>query len=296
MTSPTLSALSNLLRGVVRRRGERRPYGAAPLALAIAVALSGVASAEQAGPQGAAVAAQPAVLRVGVSAGPYGDILREAAKLAAGQGLKVEVIEFSDWNQPNAALQSGDIDLNNFQHRPYLASQIKARGYGIEALDPSIVVPAGIYSSKYAKATDIPAGATAAIPNDPSNAARALFLFQQAGLIKLRAGAGADATVADIADNPKGLKFTEIDAAQLARSLDDVAAAFVSNNYAFLAGLDQKKALALETASSDWSLVFAARADRKDDPAVKRYIALYRSEPVKLFIAEKFKGTILPTW
>ncbi len=235
-------------------------------------------------------------LKVGVSAGPYGDILREAAKLAAKEGLKVEVIEFTDWNQPNAALQAGDIDLNNFQHRPYLAAQVKARGYKIVALDPSIVVPAGIWSTTYAKAADIPAGSKLAIPNDPSNAARALFLFQQLGLITLKPGSDASATVLDIAANPKHFQFVELDAAQLARALDDVPAAFVTNNYAYLAKLDPKKALIEEGANSQWTLVFAAREDRRDDPRIRRYIALYRSPDVKAFVQERFKGNILPTW
>lgn len=240
--------------------------------------------------------AEAKALKVGVSAGPYGDILREASRIAEKEGLKVEVVEFSDWNLPNAAVQSGEIDFNNFQHRPYLANQVKARNYTIVPLDTSIVVPAGIYSSKFTKIADIPAGAKLGIPNDPTNAARALFLFQQTGIIKLRDGAGVDATVRDVAQNPKNVTFVELDAAQLARSLDDVAAAFVSNNYAHLAGLDQKKALLVEGADSQWTLVFAARADRKDDPAIKRYIEIYRSPEIKAFIDKAFKGSILATW
>jgi len=253
---------------------------------------------------GAALLATPALLRaqpagrlkVGVSAGPYGDILREAGKLARAQGIEAEIIEFTDWNLPNAALQAGDIDLNNFQHRPYLSAQAKARNYRIVPLDPSIVVPAGIYSSKVQRLADIPAGARIAIPNDPSNAARALFLIQEAGLIRLKAGADVNATVLDVAENPRRIAFVELDAAQLARSLDDVAAAFVTNNYAFLAGLDQKKALKLEGADSLWTLVFAAREDRRDDPLIRRYIAHYRSPEVKAFIEKRFAGTILATW
>lgn len=235
-------------------------------------------------------------LKVGVSAGPYGDILREAARIAEKEGLKVEVIEFTDWTQPNVALNSGDIDLNNFQHRPYLANQVKARGFQIIPLETSIVVPAGIYSSKFTKLADIPAGAKVAIPNDPTNSARALYLFQQAGLIKLKEGAGISATPADIVENPKKLSFIELEAAQLPRSLDDVAAAFVSNNYAHLAGLDQKKALALEGVDSQWTLVFAAREDRKDDPRIRRYIDIYRSAEVKAFVDKAFAGSILATW
>lgn len=248
--------------------------------------------------QGAANSHPQAVksLKVGVSSGPYGDILREAAKIADKEGLKVEVIEFTDWTQPNAALNVGDIDVNNFQHRPYLANQVKTRGYKLVPLDPSIVVPAGIWSSKFNKAADIPTGAKVAIPNDPSNLARSLFLFQQAGLVKLRDGASVNAVVADIADNPKKLTFIELDAAQLPRSLDDVAAAWVPNNYANLAGLDQKKALTLEGVDSLWTLVFAAREDRKDDPVIRRYIEIYRSPEVKTFIDKKFNGTILAAW
>lgn len=239
-------------------------------------------------------------LKVGVSAGPYGDILREAARVSEKDGLKAEIIEFSDWNQPNAALEAGDIDLNNFQHRFYLANQIKARGYKLVALDESILVPAGIYSKKYEKASDIPAGAKIAIPNDPTNAARALLLFDKLGLIKLRPNAGLSANTSDVVDNPKKLQLLEIDAAQLPRALDDVAAAFVSSNYAYLAGLDLNKALVAETSVSEsklyYTLVFAVREDRKDDPQIKKFIAAYRSEAVKNFIVAKFRGTILPAW
>ncbi|MDI4665836.1 MetQ/NlpA family ABC transporter substrate-binding protein [Xanthobacter autotrophicus] len=239
-------------------------------------------------------------LKVGVSAGPYGDILREVARLADKEGLKAEIIEFSDWNQPNAALQAGDIDLNNFQNRPYLANQIKTRNYQIVALDESILVPAGIYSKKYTSAADIPAGAKIAIPNDPTNGGRALLLFQRAGLITLKPGTGLYASVLDVAENPKKLQIVEIDAAQLPRSLDDVAAAFVSSNYAYLAGLDLNKALVAETTVEEakpyFTLVFAAREDRKDDPRIRKFIEVYRSQPVKDFTLAKFKGSILPAW
>ncbi|MGV2981046.1 MetQ/NlpA family ABC transporter substrate-binding protein [Camelimonas sp. ID_303_24] len=248
---------------------------------------------------GAAQAAQETLrktLKVGVSAGPYGDILREAAKLAAKDGVKVEVIEFSDWNLPNAAVQSGDIDFNAFQHRPYLAAQVKARGYDIVPLDAAIAVPAGLYSARHKSLASIPDGASIALPNDPSNGARALFLVQQAGLIRLRDGAGVNATIRDIVDNPKKLTFREIDAAQLARSLDDVDVAWVSSNYAHLAGLKLKDALKAEGADNDWVLVFAARADRRDDPAIRQYIAAYRSEPVRQYITQKFNGAILPAF
>jgi D-methionine transport system substrate-binding protein len=262
----------------------------------LALALSGLAFISF----GARSDAADKPLKVGVSAGPYGDILREAARLSEKEGLKAEIIEFSDWNQPNAALQAGDIDLNNFQHRFYLANQIKARDYKLVALDESILVPAGIHSKKYTNASEIPDGSKIAIPNDPTNAARALLLFEKAGVIKLKPNAGLSASLLDVVENPKKLQIVELDAAQLARSLDDVAAAFVSSNYAYLAGLDLNKAVVAETtdaaAKPYFTLIFAAREDRKDDPQIKKFIGIYRSQPVKDFIKAKFNGTILAAW
>jgi D-methionine transport system substrate-binding protein len=161
---------------------------------------------------------------------------------------------------------------------------------------PSIVVPMGIYSSRAKAAADLKPGSTIAIPNDPTNAARALFLIEKAGLVKLRDGSGLDATIADIAENPGKIKFIELDAAQLPRSLDDVDAAVITLNYAVLAGLDPSKSLVLEDDQSKWHLVWAARRDRADDARIKRYIEIYRSPEVREFVLARFKGTILPTW
>jgi len=245
-------------------------------------------------PNTAAVAADH--LKVGVSAGPYGDILREAAKLAAKEGLEVEVVEFSDWNLPNAALDAGEIDLNSFQHKPYLDNQIAARNYKLVPLETAIAVPGGIWSAKYKSLNDLPEGARLGIPNDPTNATRALFLFRDAGVIELDPSVGTKAGILDITKNQKKVQFVELDAAQLPRSLDDLDAAFVSNNYAHLAGLKREDALIQEKAESEWSIIFAAREDRKDDPLIRKYIAIYRSEPIRQFIEEKFKGSILPAF
>ncbi len=264
------------------------------------VVLGGLTATVLALPAAAQTPASDKPLKVGVSAGPYGDILREAARLSEKEGVKAEIIEFTDWNQPNAALQAGDIDLNNFQNRPYLANQVKTRGYQIVALDESILVPAGIYSNTYKSVADIPVGAKIAIPNDPTNGGRALLLFQRAGLIKLKPGTGLYASVVDVVENPKKLQITELDAAQLSRSLDDVAAAFVSSNYAYLAGLKLNTALVAETSVEEakpyFTLVFAVREDRKEDPRIRKFIEVYRSQPVKDFTLAKFQGSILPAW
>jgi len=235
-------------------------------------------------------------LKIGVSAGPYGDILKFAGEIAAKEGINVKVVEFSDYTLPNAALAQKDIDLNNFQHKPYLANQVAQRGWDLVPVAPSIIVPLAVYTSKVASLAELKKGASVSIPNDPSNGARALHLLQKAGLIKLDPKAGVKAAVLDIVENPKGLKFKEIDAAQVPRSLDDVDIAVSTLNYAVAAGLNPKTALLSEGADTEWGLWFVTRGDNKDDPVIKRYIEIYRSPAVKEFIAKKFDGTIVASW
>jgi D-methionine transport system substrate-binding protein len=235
-------------------------------------------------------------LRVGTSAGPYAVILDHVVPLAKAQGLDIKVFEFTDYTIPNEALFRGDLDVSNFQHRPYLENAIRTRGYDIVPLVTSIITPLGIYSQKLKSLADIPDGSQFAIPNDPSNGARALLLLQSAGLITLKPGADVSATVLDVATNPKRLKFLELDAAQLPRALGDVPAAAVNMNYAVSAGLDPKQALFLEGKDSRFALVFTTRAKDKDDPRVAKLIAIYRSPEVKQFILDRFGGSIIPTW
>ncbi|CAO3440022.1 MetQ/NlpA family ABC transporter substrate-binding protein [Azospirillum endophyticum] len=242
-----------------------------------------------------AASALAAPLKLGVSAGPYGEILEFTAKLAAKEGIEAQVIEFTDWNMPNAALQAGDIDANNFQHQPFLDNQVKQRGYDIVSVAKSVVVPMGVYSNKVKALADLKPGASVSIPNDPTNGARALFLLAKAGVIGLKEGAGLNTTIADVS-NPKGIKLVELDAAQLPRSLDDVDASVITLNYAVLAGLEPKKALVLEDDQSKWNLVWAVRKDRMEDPTIKRFIALYRSPEVRQFVETRFNGSIIPTW
>lgn len=236
-------------------------------------------------------------LKVGVSAGPYAEILEHVGKLyTAKEGIEVKVIEFSDYTLPNAALAQGDIDFNNFQHKPYLDNQVKNRGFDLVPVEKSIVVPLGLYSKKVKSLADIPQGGSVAIPNDPSNGARALLLLQQAGVLKVDPKVGIAATPADIIDNPKKLKIKEVDAAQLPRSLDDVDFAAVTLNYAVGAGLSPKQALLLEGVDTPWNLWFVTQKARQNDPKILKYIALYRSPEVKDFINKRFDGTIIPTW
>ena len=242
------------------------------------------------------VFAADAPLRVGASPGPFSDFLQEAAKIANAQGFPVKVIEFTEPTQINEATQAGDIDLNNFQHVPYMQKQNESRGYKIVSIKPTYVAPAGIYSAKHKSLAAFPQGAKIGIPNDPANEARALFLLQKAGLIKLKADANTNAGVADIAENPKKLNIVLLDEVQLPRVLVDIDAGVITLNKGVLAGLNPKDALLLEDKTSQWAIIWAARADRKDDPRIARFIKIFESEQIKQFIIKKFNGTVIPAW
>lgn len=237
-----------------------------------------------------------APLRVGTASGPYTDFMHEAAKIAKQQGLQVKVVEFTEPTHINEATQTGDIDLNNFQHVPYMEKQNAARGYKIVAIKPSYLSPAGIYAPKYASLKDLPNGASIGLPNDPSNEARSLYLLQQAGLITLKANAGVNAGIADITGNPRKLKFIELDAGQLPRAVQDLDAAVINLSRGILAGLKPEDAKALEDRTSQWAIIWAARADKKEDPRIRQFIQIYESDAMKQVIRTKSSGSVLPLW
>ena len=237
-----------------------------------------------------------APLRVGSTVGPYAQIMDYVATLAAKQGLPVKVVEFTDYALPNEAMKNGDIDVSMFQTRPYLDNAVKSRGYDIVPLEAAIIVPMGIYSHKIKALSELKDGDTLAIPNDPSNGARGLLLMQQAGLITLKSGVTTTASVADITANPKHLRIRELDAAQVPRSLDDMAAAAVNMSYALPAGIDPKTALVLEGAETPFSLIWTAPSKTKDDPRIRKLIGIYRSPEVKAYIQAQFNGSVIPNW
>lgn len=236
-------------------------------------------------------------IRVGVTAGPHAELMDEVKKLADKEGLKIEVVEFNDYIQPNMALSQGDIDVNSFQHEPYLKNIIKDRGYELVSLGKTVIFPMGIYSKKVKSLNELPNGATVAIPNDPTNGGRALLLLAEKGIIKLKDGAGLTATAADIAENPKNLKFKELDAAQIPRSLDDVDLAGINTNFAMTAGLNPvKDAIVLEDGNSPYANIVAVRAKDKDNPAFQKLMNIYRSDAMKSFIQDHFKGSVIAAW
>jgi len=235
---------------------------------------------------------------VGVTAGPHAQIVDVARQVAERQGLKVQPVEFTDYIQPNAGLASGELDLNVYQHVPFLEAQNKDRGYQLVAVAPAVRQQMGLYSKKVKSLAELKEGARFGIPNDPTNGSRALFVLRDQGLIKLKDGVGTRASVLDVTDNPRKLKFVELEAAQLPRSLDDLDAAAVNSNYAVPAGLSpQKDALALENPSTPYvTVVIATRQGQQNDPRVQAFVKAYQSAEVKAFIDRQFKGAYTAAW
>ncbi len=237
-----------------------------------------------------------AALKVGVSPVPHGEILTYIKdNLAEQAGLKLEIVEFTDYVQPNSALADGQLDANYFQHIPYLDEEKAAKGYKFTALKPVHIEPLGLYSKKVRSVADLPEKGVVAIPNDPSNSGRALNLLAQNGVITLRDGAGVKATQRDIVDNPKQLQFRELEAAQLPRSLDDTAASVINGNYAIETGLTPATdALALEKGDDNpYANLVVVRDGGDTDARVQKLEELLHSAEVKTFIEQKYQGSVL---
>ena len=241
----------------------------------------------------AAVLAQDKPLKIGVTAGPHAQIFEQVKKIAEKDGLKIQVVEFSDYIQPNAALAAGDLDANSYQHKPFLDQQVKDRGYKIVNVGYTVNFPIGLYSKKVKSLAELKEGARFGIPNDPTNGGRVLLVLQDKGLIKLKPEAGLKATPLDVIENPKKLKFVELDAAQLPRSLDDLDASAVNTNYALSAGLNPKDAIAQEAAKSPYVNLLAVREQDKDKPWVAKLVKAYHSEEIRKFVQAEFKGAVL---
>lgn len=240
-----------------------------------------------------------APLKVGASPVPHAEILRYVAdELAPAEGLEIEVVEFTDYVQPNVALDDGSLDANYFQTVPYLEQQEADAGYDFEPLQPVHVEPLGLYSERVDSVDALPDGATVAIPNDPTNAARALRLLEAEGLITLADTGDTAPTALDVEDNAKDLKITEVEAAQLPRSLADVDAAVINGNYAIDADLSPAQdAIALEQAEGNPNAnLVVVRAGDEDDPRIQQLDALLHSDEVRAFIQETYAGAVIPAF
>lgn len=237
-------------------------------------------------------------LKVGTIAGPETELMEVAKQVAKNKyNLDLEIIEFTDYIQPNTALNDGSIQANMFQHEPYLDQQIKSRHYTLVSIGKTFVYPMGIYSVKFKNLKDLPMNATVSIPNDPSNEGRALLLLQQARMIRLKNPLNLFATPADIQTNYQHLKFKELDAAQLARSLPDVDAAIINTNYAVPAGLSPTKdAIFLEDAKSPYANIIVIRTNEKDDPRMQQLVDAFQSPEVAAAAKKIFNDQAIPAW
>ncbi len=231
----------------------------------------------------------PNVIKVGATPDPHAAMLSQVVDQLADEGYTLEIVEFTDYVTPNEALESGELDANFYQHLPYLESANAERGYHLVSAGGIHIEPLAVYSDKHSSLDAIPDGATIAIPNDPTNEGRALLLLQSAGLITLSDGAGLEAVPADIADNPKKLSFSEIEAASLPRVLPDVDAAVINGNYAIPAGLiATRDGLFVEGADSPYVNVIAVRDGDENAPKIQALVAALKSEAVQAYVAERY--------
>ena len=270
-------------------------------ALVLTLALAGCGdNAKPAANSGsnAPAAGAKTTLKIGATPVPHAEILEIVKPLLAQQNIDLQIVEFSDYVQPNLALNDKELDANFFQHEPYLDNfvsehkEVKLKNAGGIHIEPM-----GIYSKKIKQLDALPDGASIAIPNDPTNGGRSLLLLEKAGLLKLKDGVGVKATVQDIASNPKNLKFQEVEAAQVPRTLDDVDAAVINTNFAMQVNLvPTKDALFMEDKTSPYVNIVAVREGDEKRPEIEALLKALKSKEVKDFIESKYNGAIVPAF
>jgi D-methionine transport system substrate-binding protein len=267
------------------RRGRRRAVAAVLVALGLfLLGLVAHARADE-------------VLRIAGTPGPMAEVLRHAADLAAKQGLKVQVVQFSDWVTPNVAVNEGSVEANLYEHKPFLNAAIKARHFNLVPVASAVVMPMGLFSHKLKSLDQLQNGDQVAIANDPVNRARGLQLFETARLITLTPGIGDAATVKNVTSNPKHLRFIELEAPQLARALDDVKVAQVSYTFLIASGGDPNSALIEDGAGNQhYALFFVSRPQDAQDPKLLKFIQIFRSDDERAFILKRYAGAISPAW
>ncbi len=237
------------------------------------------------------------VIKIGATPVPHSEILEEVKEDVEAKGYKLEIVEFTDYVTPNLALNDGEIDANFFQHVPYMDKFAGDRGLNLVSVGTVHVEPFGLYSEKYKSVEELPTGAVIALPNDPSNGARALLLLEANGLIKLDANAGLNATELDVVENPKGLVFKALEAAQLPRVLRDVDAALINGNYALESGLNPvEDSLILEGAESPYANIITVIGGNEETEKTKILLEVLQSEKVRNFILEKYEGGVVPAF
>jgi len=242
-------------------------------------------------------AAHAGEISVAATAVPHAELLEFVKPALAKEGVELKIKVFTDYVQPNVQVAEGRLDANFFQHQPYLDEFNASRGTALVSIAGVHVEPFGAYSSKIKKLDELSEGAQVVIPNDATNGGRALLLLQKAGVIKLKDGAGITATVKDIAENPKGIKVRELEAATLPRMLAQVDLALINTNYALEAGLNPTKdALVIEGADSPYVNILVTTAEQKDNADLQKLAKALHTPEVKKFIADQYKGAVVPAF
>ena len=236
-------------------------------------------------------------LKVGASSVPHAEILKHIQPVLEKEGVKLEVIEFTDYVQPNTQLFEKQLDANFFQHQPYLDSENGKRSMDLVSIVAVHIEPLGGYSSSLKSIDELPDGAKVAIPNDATNGGRALSLLANNGLITLSDPDKVEAKISDITENPKNLKITEHDAAILPRQLEEVDLAIINTNFVLDAGLDPvNDALIIEGKDNPYANILVTRPDNKDSEAIQKLAKALTSDDVKKFIEDEYKGAVLPAF
>lgn len=272
------------------------------LFVVLALAACGQKAAEKPASSAPAASATPAAakevtLKIGASSVPHAEILNSLKDKLKTQGVKLEVIEFNDYVQPNVQVFEKQLDANFFQHQPYLDQYNLDKKQNLVKVVGVHIEPFGAYSQKVKSAAELKDGASVAIPNDPSNAGRALALMEKNGLIKLKDGVGIKGTVQDIVENKKKLQIKELDPAMLPRTIGEFDLALINTNYALQANLNPTKdALFIEDKNSPYVNIIVSRPDNKDSEAMQKLAKELNSADTKKFIEDKYKGAIVPAF
>lgn len=267
------------------------------VALVTVLALTALAGC---GAKGESAKGKGKTIVVGASPTPHAEILAQVKDDLKAQGYDLQVKEYTDYVIPNTAVENGEIDANYFQHLPYLEDFNKENKTHLVSVGGVHFEPLALYAGKTASLDELKDGATIAVPNDTTNEARALLLLQDAGLIKLKEGVELEATSRDIVENPKNIKFSEIEAAAVPRSLQEVDFAVINGNYALVAGLTADQQLKSEgvdsLAAKTYQNILVVKDGHQNDAGVKALYKALTSDKIKKFIEEKYKGSVIATF
>jgi len=275
----------------------KKKYLALALALVLCLSLAACGGQKDPAPAENETPAETVTLNVAASPTPHAEILEQCVPILAEQGIDLQIHEYGDYVIPNTAVEDGDEDANYFQHIPYLENFNAENGTHLVSVAGVHIEPMAIYAGKTASLDALADGASVAVPNDVTNEARALLLLESQGLIKLKEGAGLEATPNDIAENPKNLVFTELEAAMVPTVLTEVDVAVINSNFALQAGLNPvADSLAIESSDSPYVNILVVKEGNEENAAVKALVEALHSDTVRSFITEKYDGAVVPAF